>query len=100
MFLLPNEINSNNDNTCLIKCLKKNYEVDKCQTICTEICDCGPLNGNVNGNGNGNNTNQINNLDSDAKSRNNYKKLQTIMDDTMDNIPNDIKQRLDDADIV
>ena len=86
---------SNKDNTCLIKCLQKEYTVDNCQTICNEICDCdnsstSPVN----------KTNSLNNTDIDDKSRNNYKKLQKIMEDSMDQIPEDIKQRMDDTDIV
>lgn len=87
-----NKNNENNqDNNCLIKCLQKNYTVDKCQVICDEICDCGTAPSS-----NQNKQNSMNNLDLDDKARNNYKKLQQIMEDSMDQIPEDIKNKYDE----
>lgn len=31
---------SENDNQCLIKCLKDNRKIDECKHICEDICDC------------------------------------------------------------
>ena len=82
---------NNQDNSCLIKCLQKKYTVDNCQVICNEICDCGTSTSVNQGK-----QNPMNNLDIDDKSRNNYKKLQQIMEDSMDQIPQDIKDRYDE----
>ena len=38
----------------------------------------------------------MNNLELDDKARNNYKKLQQIMEDSMDQIPQDIKNKYDE----
>ena len=84
-------LKNNQDNNCLIKCLQKNYTVDKCQVICDEICDCGTAPSS-----NQNKQNSMNNLDLDDKARNNYKKLQQIMEDSMDQIPEDIKNKYDE----
>ena len=90
-----NENNENNqDNNCLIKCLQKNYTVDKCQVICDEICNCGAAPSSKQNKQN--KQNPMNNLGIDDKARNNYKKLQQIMEDSMDQIPQDIKDKLDE----
>lgn len=82
-----NEDKSNNQ--CLIRCLNKKYSVEKCKEICDDICVCNDID-----------------IDSDlqknmktklppsneSKLRNNYKKLQNLMDDDI----NDLDDKTDD----